>query len=62
MPFGAPPRRAGLAMSYYMIRSFDHAGYYETRPILMVEFAAGKLHYFVVPYVLGLIHFPENKV
>jgi hypothetical protein len=27
----------------------------------MVEFAAGKLHYFVVPYVLGLIRFPENR-
>jgi hypothetical protein len=27
----------------------------------MVEFAAGKLHYFVVPYVLGLIHFPESR-
>ena len=23
-------------MNYYMIRSFDHAGYYETRLILMI--------------------------
>jgi hypothetical protein len=27
----------------------------------MVEFAAGKLHYFVVPHVLGLIRFPESR-
>jgi hypothetical protein len=27
----------------------------------MVEFAAGKLHYFVVPYVLGLVRFPESR-
>jgi hypothetical protein len=27
----------------------------------MVEFAAGKLHYFMVPYVLGLIRFPESR-
>jgi hypothetical protein len=27
----------------------------------MVEFAAGKLHYFVVPYILGLVRFPESR-
>jgi hypothetical protein len=27
----------------------------------MVEFAAGKLHYFVVPYVLGLVRFAESR-
>jgi len=26
-----------------------------------VEFAAGKLHYFVVPYVLGLVRFPGSR-
>jgi hypothetical protein len=27
----------------------------------VVEFAAGKLHYFVVPYILGLIRFPGSR-
>jgi hypothetical protein len=27
----------------------------------MVEFAAGKLHYFMVPYALGLIRLPESR-
>lgn len=82
-------------MNYFMLRSFDHAGYYETRLILMAaglavavwfaarrrdfrytvvfasgvffqavmfishlwEVAAGKLHYFAVPFALGWLKF-----